>query len=198
MTVPEEVLQKPPYAPDLVETVRTDHQRARDMLADLRGAPGPAERRRLFRELSRALAVHEAAEEEIVYPLLASYGEGGPAVRAARLAEEREAKRLLTRMSRQELINPASPRFSRNIEELDRMVQAHAAAEEAEVLPFFTERESDTKLRILATAFDEAKATAPTRAHPRGPDHLPGLLATAPVLAVVDRLRDFARNRISR
>lgn len=198
MTVPEEVLSRPPYEPDLIEAVREDHSRARDLLVSLAEAPTPYDRRRLFRELSRKLAVHEAAEEQIVYPMLASYGEEYARRREARLAEEREAKRLLARMSRQELLNPAGRGFARNIEQLVAMVNAHAAAEEAEVLPVFQERENDTKLRILATLFDQAKVTSPTRAHPHGPDHLPGLLATGPVLAVVDRIRDRARSLVAR
>ena len=101
-------------------------------------------------------------------------------------------------MLREELLNPAGRRFRRNLELLHARVRAHAAAEEAEVLPLLAEAEGDTKLRVMATLFDRAKATAPTRPHPHGPDRLGGLLATGPVLAVVDRFRDLGRRLITR
>lgn len=198
MTIPEEVLQKEPYGPDLLEVIRQDHSEAAGALAHLADVGDTGERRRLFRQVARQLAVHEAAEEQIVYPLIARRGAAGTEIRQRRLAEEKEAKRLLARMLRQELLNPGGRRFRANLEQLEKMVRAHAAAEEAEVLPLVAEEENDTRLRILATLFDQAKSASPTRPHPHGPDHLPGLVATGPVLAVVDRLRDAGRRLVAR
>jgi hemerythrin superfamily protein len=197
MTVPEEVLQREPYGPDLVEVIREDHSQASDALAHLLEVRDAGERRELFRAVVRQLSVHEAAEEEVVYPHLGGLGPEAVEVRSRRLEEERQAKRLLARMLRQELLNPAGLRFRRNLERLHSLVRAHAAAEEAEVLPLLTGAEGDTKLRLLATLFDQAKATAPTRPHPHGPDRLGGLVVTAPVLAVVDRVRDYGRRLIT-
>lgn len=198
MTVPEEVLQREPYGPDLAEVVRQDHAQVSGVLARLVDVRDSDERREVFRDVARRLSVHEAAEEEVVYPYLAGLGPEASEVRDRRLDEERQAKRLLARMLREELMNPAGRRFRRNIELLHALVRAHAAAEEAEVLPFLTAGEGDTKLRVLATMFDQAKATAPTRPHPHGPDRLGGQLATGPVLAVVDRVRDAGRRLIAR
>jgi hemerythrin superfamily protein len=198
MTVPEDVLRKEPYGPDLVEVVRRDHSEMAGALARLLEVRDPDERRQGFRAVARQLSVHEAAEEEVVYPYLAGLGPEAGEVRSRRLEEERQSKRLLARMLREELLNPAGRRFRHNLELLHALVRAHAAAEEAEVLPLLAGAEGDTKLRVLATMFDQAKATAPTRPHPHGPDRLGGLLATTPVLAVVDRVRDLGRRVIAR
>jgi hemerythrin superfamily protein len=198
MTVPEEVLSNPPYEPDVLQVIRNDHAEAAASLDRLADTKDSYERRHLFRDLARLLAVHEAAEEEVVYPVLARLGPEGARVRQQRLEEERQAKRLLARMMRWELVNPSSRHFVEAISELGQMVKAHAAAEESEVLPLLAQAEDDTKLRVLATVFDQAKKTAPTRPHPHGGERLPALLAGGPVLAVMDRVRDLGRRILVR
>jgi len=53
----------------------------------------------------------------------------------------------------------------------------------------------DQALLELGEAIDEAKQTAPTRAHPHAPDQPPALTLAAPVAAVYDRLRDRLQGR---
>ncbi|HZU73421.1 MAG TPA: hemerythrin domain-containing protein, partial [Acidimicrobiales bacterium] len=192
------VLSTPAYLPDICEVIRTDHSQTAADLERLVACVDSYERRHLFRALARRLAVHEGAEEEVVYPLLARMGGDADRIRQRRLEEEREAKVLLAAMMRRELLNPASRHFVADIEKLADMVRIHAAAEESEVLPLLAEAHDETKRRVLATLFDQAKATAPTRPHPHGPQALAGLLATGPVLAVVDRVRDLGRRVLVR
>src|SRR5689334_4552571 len=90
------------------------------------------DRTELFDCLRAFLAVHETAEEEIVHPAARNAGGKGEEVVEARLAEEGEAKTVLSEL---EKIGPGNPDFDAKFAQFQKAVEAHANAEEQELFP---------------------------------------------------------------
>ena len=63
---------------DGVRFLREQHDEIRSLLGETVKAEGEA-RRALFERLVRLLAVHETAEELVVYPMIRNVGSGGSA-----------------------------------------------------------------------------------------------------------------------
>ena len=85
------------------------HEDVRRLFRSVQEATGEA-RRESFEPLVRLLAVHETAEEMVVYPALRTAGDEGRRIAEARLAEEDEAKKVLADLEK--LDRP--PRSSRS------------------------------------------------------------------------------------
>ena len=83
----------------------------------------------------RLLAVHETAEEMVVYPSLVLAGPDARAIVRARKAEEDQAKKDLADL---EGMDAGSRDFLTRLR-ASADVEAHAEAEEAEVLPLLDE-----------------------------------------------------------
>ena len=81
---------------DVVDLLRAQHARIRDLFDEVMHSDG-REREDAFRQLVRLLAIHETAEEEIIHPA-ARRLPGGDGIVDDRLAEEREAKELLSEL----------------------------------------------------------------------------------------------------
>src|SRR5579885_1478577 len=79
---------------DVTALIEAQHEQVRQLFGRLRGVRGEAAEP-TFCELRRLLAVHETAEEEIVYPALKAQGEQGQKVAEERKQEESKAKQVL-------------------------------------------------------------------------------------------------------
>src|SRR5215203_7211546 len=79
---------------DVVTRIRRQHNTIRGLFDEVEKSP-PARRSAAFQPLVRLLAVHETAEEMVVYPALLLAGtEARTAVRARRAEEDRAKKQL--------------------------------------------------------------------------------------------------------
>lgn len=181
---------------DIVAVLTEQHDRARALLAQLhdvfaplddsiRAATGP------LRDLVRLLAVHETAEEEVVYPVLKTQLQAAH-VADPRLAEEGEAKRMLAKLDRMAAAVSELPAV---LAEFGQAMLAHAEHEEQQVFPLLRDRLNAGQRRAMAVAFRAAEAVAPTHPHPHAPESAVGNLLLGPVLATIDRVRDFTRQR---
>jgi len=166
---------------DLVGLVLEDHAMAKSLF-DRIDDPD-ANLSALFAQIVKALAVHEVAEEEILYPAVRSWVGGGDSMAGPRLAEQREAKELLATM---EKLGPAIPM----LQHLKATVLEHAAQEEAEVLPALKAAVEPDRLATLGAAYTLAKAMAPTHPYPMAPNTFPGNVLLLPAIAIVDRTYD--------
>ncbi|TDC72792.1 hemerythrin domain-containing protein, partial [Actinomadura sp. 7K507] len=108
---------------DLVDLLKAQHGRIRDLFDEVMHSEGQ-ERKESFRALVRLLAVHETAEEEIVHPV-ARRLPGGDGIVDDRLAEEREAKELLSELDGMDTDDPA---FLKSLDKLRMDVLTHARA----------------------------------------------------------------------
>ncbi|MDL4814359.1 hemerythrin domain-containing protein [Actinomadura opuntiae] len=173
---------------DVIDLLRAQHGRIRDLFDEVIHSEG-RERKEAFRALVRLLAVHETAEEEIVHPA-ARRLPGGEGIVDDRLAEEREAKELLSELDG---MDTDDPRFLKSIDKLRLDVLTHARAEERYEFDRLRDQFSPTQLKGFAAAVRAAEATAPTHPHPGVESATKNMLA-GPMVAVVDRVRDMIRD----
>lgn len=170
---------------DVVEFVKADHRTIRALFARI-GAAAPEDRAHSWPDLLHSLAVHEVAEELVVFPALRMIEQGEPAIEA-RLEEQRAAAELLKSM---EDMDPATEAFAVSLGELESAVLAHATAEEEEILPVFVRFDDTLDRTSLGARYEAAKQRAPTRPHPHAPHTPPGNVIGGPVLSLLDRVRD--------
>jgi hemerythrin superfamily protein len=169
---------------DVVGLLTAQHQQVKSLFATLRNATGDAATGP-FDQLRTMLAVHETAEEEVVYPVLRS--KGADDIVQARLAEEGEAKQALADL---EKMGPSGPGFAGELASFEKAVLAHAEAEENEVFPRLRQMVDMEQRQKMARAVRAAEAIAPTHPHPKGPESAVGNLIVGPFVAIVDRVRD--------
>ena len=177
---------------DLAAAIRADHETVKQLFADIKAGKNGAE---AWEMLVRALAVHETAEEEILYPTVRS--KGGKEITEVveqRLAEEDEAKKLLVDM---EKLGPSGNGFGEMLAKLEKAVLAHAEAEEREILPTLA-KVDESAMHALAAAYHAAKALAPTHPHKAAPESALGNMAVGPVVAIVDRTRDLIHDAMKK
>jgi hemerythrin superfamily protein len=176
---------------DLIELLLEDHAKAKSLLEQIDDSGDSADLATLFPQLVKDLVTHEVAEEEIVYPALRSWVEGGDALAEARVAEQQEAEELLAAMEKMEI---GSGMFRQSLLQLKGAVLDHAAHEEAEVFPALKAGVSPERLQTLGQAYTIAKAVAPTHPHPHAPNSFPGNVLVGPAIAIVDRAYDALRS----
>ena len=172
---------------DVVTRVRRQHDTIRRLFDDVEQAP-PARRPEAFQPLVRLLAVHETAEEMVVYPALLLAGPEGRAVVRARKTEEDQAKKHLAEL---EGLDAGSREFLTQLRAFRVEVEDHAEAEELEVLPLLDEHRAAHELRLMDLWFVTAETVAPTHAHRFAPESATGNLLLGPAVALVDRVRDM-------
>jgi hemerythrin superfamily protein len=173
---------------DVVDVIKAQHQQVRLLFSKLEGLTGEAALGP-FQELTRLLAVHETAEEMVVYPALRK-APGGEAVAERRKEEEAQAKQALSDL---ESLGPESAEFARGLASFKSMVEAHAGGEEDEVLPLLRSHLDAQELGDMRKLFEAAEKAAPTHPHPHGPDGALGNLVVGPAVAIMDKVRDALR-----
>ena len=188
----------PTTHPTATDLLRQQHRQVQQMFTELATARGDR-RGEVFDQLRAQLAVHETAEELIVYPELRSLGDTADAQADARLDEEREAKAQLAEL---EKLGVGAPEFDAKFETFRAAVLAHAEAEERHVFPLLEANVEGAKLREMGEMIEVAESVAPTHPHPHGPESSLGNLLVGPFVAVVDKVRDrvteFQRERAGR
>jgi hemerythrin superfamily protein len=172
----------------VIATVQRDHRQIEQMLANVERATGRG-RQDAFEDLVRKLAVHETAEELVVHPLTKEVG--AETIAESVLAEEDQAKKELSQLDG---IDVTSAEFAPKFEKIKSAVLAHAQHEEREEHPCIIQQVPRDKLERLASVFETAEKTAPTRPHASAPESRAGNLVLGPIFAVTDRVRDAIRD----
>lgn len=174
---------------NLIQLLLEDHQQAKHLLERFDAVPA-SQKDEAFCELTYTLVRHEVAEEEVVYPAVRRYVDGGDDLADMRIAEQAQAEQLLADM---EKAGVQSAEFATLLSTLRADVLAHAETEEQSVFPELSANVHEDELRTLGKRYETAKKVAPTHPHPHAPDTPPGNLVMGPVAAVVDRVRDAVR-----
>lgn len=172
-----------------VEFLRQQHDLVRELFAAVARETGDA-RREAFEPLVRLLAVHETAEEMVIYPAIRNEGDEGKRIADARTQEEDQAKKALSDL---EKLDPSSPEFDEPFTAFRATVESHAESEEREVFPLLDRTTDDTQLERMAAALKVAEGIAPTHPHKSAPESAIGNLLVGPYVAMVDRVRDAIR-----
>jgi hemerythrin superfamily protein len=178
---------------DIVDAVLQDHERFRRLFADFRQATG-GQGSEVWQALVRGLAVHETAEEEIVYPQVRRFVDGGDDIVEERLAEEDQGKKELAEL---EELGADAPEFESRVRQFMEKVLSHAEAEEREELPELRTAADDDSRRRMAKIYHTAKSVAPTHAHKMAPESATGNVLIGPVVALMDRVRDAIRDAMA-
>jgi hemerythrin superfamily protein len=175
---------------DAVDFLLEQHSDARELLSRLHTStpPDPHD----LQLLVALLAVHETAEEMVIYPTFRDIVPSGDAVADARLAEEDRLKKLLAGL---ESMDIAHTSFAGSIETFMTEFDAHASTEEQTVFPALRQHADATQMNALFSELVAAEAAAPTRAHRMSPESGLGNLLIGPFLSIVDRFRDAIRSR---
>ncbi|MEV0315624.1 hemerythrin domain-containing protein [Nonomuraea fuscirosea] len=178
---------------DVIDLLQAQHGMIRNLFDEVEQAPAD-ERGEAFTRLVRLLAVHETAEEEIVHPFARHAIDGGDGVVDDRLAEENEAKELLSRMDE---AGPDAPDFMPNLLMLRAAVEAHARSEERYEFAQLRAHTSEAQRRSMAAGVKAAEAMAPTHPHPGTESATKNLLVGTPI-AMMDRVRDTIRKAMGK
>lgn len=173
---------------DVIELLLDQHTQIKNLFHRISTATGE-EKRRLFQELTRLLAVHESAEEQVVHPIARTMA--GDSVVDARLREEDEAKHTLAELYR---LGPDSDEFDAKMTMFAADVIDHATHEEQQEFLALRAKQSPERLRKMAGAVRAAEAMAPTRPHPSTGESPTANMLAGPPLALFDRARDAVRN----
>jgi iron-sulfur cluster repair protein YtfE (RIC family) len=179
----------PDTASDVVELIRQQHDMIRSLFADVAGC-APTERREPFEALVRLLAVHETAEEMVVYPDLRATGDRAATIVEARTNEEDAAKKALADL---EGMDTTTAEFEDAFAAFRDEVETHADREEWEVLPLLEEFDERSRT-AMGRRFTLAESMAPTHAHRLAPESALGTVLVGPFVAMVDRVRDAIRD----
>jgi hemerythrin superfamily protein len=172
---------------DVVAFLRQQHDQVRSLFKSLTGGTGSEQD---WDMLLRLLAVHETAEEEVVYPAVKAQGDEGRTIAQARLAEEDQAKKKLADL---EKLGFKGEGFTEQLQHFQQLVEAHAQAEEREVFPLLEAKLEPGTLKTMRTALQAAEGMAPTHPHKLAPESAVGNLIAGPVVALMDRVRDAIR-----
>lgn len=172
-------------AQDVIALLKQQHQQIKSLFAEVLGSAGEA-REESFYELRKLLAVHEAAEEQVVHPKAKSAIPGGEGIVGERLAEEQEAKEALAAL---EDLDPDSAEFTTKLRALQRDVIAHAENEEQQEFATLGEVLDADQLQSMAKMVAAAERIAPTRAHPNVKGRAANLIG-GPFASMMDRVRD--------
>ncbi len=175
---------------DVVDLLLEQHQQVRRLFSELEQRSGDA-RRDEFEQLVRLLAVHETAEEEVVYPAVRKMVDDGDMLADARTSEEAQAKKALSEL---EKLGADHPDFESQLRSLQQIVLTHAENEEKEVFPELRQSHNQEQLETMARGVQAAESLAPTHPHPHGPESAAGNIAVGPFVAIADRVRDAIRN----
>jgi len=87
--------------------------------------------------------------------------------------------------------------FNNQMLTLQNLITTHVQYEESEILPMIETRLSFEDVKDLNTNFENIKSMAPTRPHPDGPHSAAGKLATGPIVALLDRIRDSTKSFVN-
>jgi hemerythrin superfamily protein len=175
---------------DAVSFLKDQHRDVRDLFTAIAEANGD-ERRDQFETLVRLLAVHETAEEMVIYPTIRAEGERGERVAEARLSEEDEAKKMLADL---EKLDPSASEFDELLKRFRTAVETHAEREEQEAFPLLESVADDDRLGRMTSALKVVEGLAPTHPHKTAPEGALGNMLVGPFVAMVDRVRDAIRD----
>lgn len=184
------------HGPDVAGLLVSEHDGMRLDLDDLLGQRSPSVRRAAFEALARRLVRHDAAEQQVVYPVLV-HDEDGRDLREVLQRQERDLAVHLKLLLRRLLWRPDGQKTRQRLEEFKSAFEHHLWLEEHSLVPLLLVDEDENKRQMMGSWVQLAEQHAPTRPHPHGP-RLPGLLTVGVALAVIDRFRGLARPSLHR
>jgi len=174
---------------DAITLLKNDHQTVEQLFKrfEQAGERAYVQKRQIVDRIIEELSVHAAIEEQLFYPAARAAVPDTEDMALESLEEHHVVKWLLSEL---ETMDPAHERFDAKVTVLIESVRHHVEEEESDFFPEVRKELGRNDLADLGERMAEAKASAPTRPHPRMPDTFPLNLIAGPVAGVVDRVRD--------
>jgi hemerythrin-like domain-containing protein len=137
----------------------------------------------------RALSVHAAVEEQVLYPAVRKQLPDGEQQADHAIEEHQEVKETLAEL---EKVGASAPEATQLLHNLMSSVRNHVREEENDMFPRLRASLSANELEEMRDAVVKAKESAPTHPHPKAPSTPPGNIVAGAVARVVDKIRDTA------
>lgn len=140
--------------PKVLERLKSDHDRQRELLDKIAATSGDSEERReLFTALTKELKSHAAAEEQSVYSEMLADPEVSDETRHS-VAEHHEIDEMLNDLAATDMSSPA---WLQKFKQLDDRYRHHINEEEEDHFPDFAEHIDDAMDKEMTQVFDERK-----------------------------------------
>lgn len=143
---------------DVTKVVLEQHKDVAQRLSAVLKKAG-SDRNEEFESLAKFLAVHEAAEQAVIYPALRALGGEGTRIAEARTQEEGAASDVIAKLKG---LDTGSAEFETTFTEFSAKVHEHAASEEAEVLPLLNSSTTLEQRHAMGEAFLASQAAIPS------------------------------------
>jgi hemerythrin-like domain-containing protein len=180
-------------AEDFISVLTTDHGEIKDYFRQLEAATDGESRRRIADELTSEVVKHSVAEEMFLYPAARRILDDGDALVDEELEEHAEAEELLKRW---EGMDGDDPEFMSVYQQVKEGLLHHIdEEEEPKLFPQLREKMDQGEMEKMGAAIQQAKKLAPTRPHPKAPDHPPMDAVVGVPTGVIDRIRDAMSGR---
>jgi hemerythrin superfamily protein len=172
--------------PDALDVLIDDHESVNDLFDEFEslGKRAHAAREQLVGRIVEELSVHASIEETVFYPAVRErLGDGDESMVLEALEEHHLVKLSLNEL---QSMSSDSERYDAKVTVLREVVEHHVDEEEQDLFPKVRRAFSSEELVELAQRLNDARRSAPTRAHPSAPDTPPGNLVANVLTAPLD------------
>lgn len=186
---------------DITDLLTRDHDRVTMLLKQLKALPGPSKggsavhasrRESLVDMIAVALAQHEPAEQQHLWPAVRRALDGGDELAEEALRQEAEGTRILAELGR---TSPHTEEFDELAVRLAENLRKHVAFEDM-VFARLREAMPAAERDKLGRRIRRAEKAAPTRPHPHAPEKPSGAVKAAGAAATpMDLTRDKTTGR---
>jgi hemerythrin-like domain-containing protein len=136
--------------PDIITLIERDHREVEELFAKFSQTGDSSAATQICDELDR----HTRAEEEAVYPVIASEVSGGKAMEKEATEEHEEARQLIGRVRR----TSDPEHLSELMTQLEQAINHHVEEEEQEILPKLRDAVDRARLDEMGADFEAAKS----------------------------------------
>ena len=175
--------------PDAIVLLKNDHKEVEKLFKQFEklGDDAHTTKRKVVDSIISALSVHAAIEEMYFYPAVR---EQNPDLEDDVLEGLEEHHIVKWTLDELEGLDPKAERFDAKVTVLIESVRHHVEEEEGEMFPAVREAMGRKALQDLGATLEQAKATAPSRPHPKAPDEPPANITVNSTEAAVDRAKE--------
>lgn len=178
---------------DATRMLENDHRAVDGMLKEFEQTTSTETRQELAERIIRELSIHSVVEEQVVYPFVREHV---PDLREHVLQDLEEHHFVKEGLAELDRMSVDDERFVPKMHVIGEQVRHHVKEEEEELFPRVRQELGTEVLDEMGKAVEEAKRMAPTKPHPHAPDEPPGNVLAGSVAALMDRARDFVRQKV--
>ena len=143
---------------NVVTLLKNDHRKVEKLFARYAKAPAEGGKRKILGEITRELSVHMVAEERVLYPVLRTSIERGPALAKEAVEEHESAKALLAELSGGQ---PGTFDADAKVATLRQAIDHHVKEEEREIFPAMSKKLGERRLNEIGAQLARDKKSAP-------------------------------------